>query len=275
MRCPMSGPSGRWPEERRQGSRDLPRYVGVEIGEDGYGVLTHAGSIAKDYLHSEIEIQAHWLASSDRPDPPARKNCARFRYAGTDGKRFDGDVSAQPPALGDKGTRQQRSVSVHSGQLMELPQGMRHVVRPEEMRLQSLDDCLSSWVDAPDLLGDFSWFGRRPEDRELGSLDDFGINGSSRGLGDEQFVDEMVQPGLEVLQGVADEDGEGREVGQSVGDIAGPIVVLTDQDITTSFGGARSPAMPAGAGAPARSCARDSPWRPSMRTREQELNGRP
>lgn len=45
-----------------------------------------------------------------------------------------------------------RSMFVYVAKLMQLPEGIRRELIPSVVRLQPLDDCLRSWMDAPDFV---------------------------------------------------------------------------------------------------------------------------
>lgn len=79
---------------------------------------------------------------------------------------------------------------------------------PSSVRLQFLDDCLRSWVDAPDCVTAFSGV-HRPvgEDREFRSPE-VARQRANVQVPDSQLVNEVVQGGAKVVQTISGDSGE-------------------------------------------------------------------
>ncbi len=87
------------------------------------------------------------------------------------------------------------------------------ILVPSVVRLQTLDDCLRLWVDAPDFITAFPGIhGPVDKDREL-RLSEFVGQRADVEVRNSQFVDEVVERGAEVMETVANNGGESRRHG--------------------------------------------------------------
>ena len=119
-------------------------------GDDRF--LTSRRFVAETYNEGNAELHLHF-----RLGFPAEEFCAVVHRS--EKCVADGHGSALIDDFGaglGRADEVECSVLVDVAKLMQNPERVRQVVGvPSVMRLQSLDDCLSVWVDAPNFVRDF------------------------------------------------------------------------------------------------------------------------
>jgi hypothetical protein len=137
--------------------------------------------------------------------------CAVFKRTkiDVDGSGQVGSVREVSPSADSDLRDMRRSMFVHVVKLTKHPEGVRRVLIPSIVRLQSLDDCLRSWIDVPDFV---TAFALRPfsvaKDRELGSSIEGVRQGATSLMPDSEFVGEIVEGRAEVVEAVPDDEAE-------------------------------------------------------------------
>lgn len=111
-------------------------------------------------------------------------------------------------SYGLKQDKMGQSMLVNVRKLVQSPERVGFVFLPSLMRLQALDDCLCTWVDAPD----FPFALPRihnlvPEDWKLRTLSQLGGRRIAV-ASDNKFIDEVVKGRPKVMQAVAKNEGE-------------------------------------------------------------------
>jgi hypothetical protein len=101
------------------------------------------------------------------------------------------------------------SMFVHVGKLVELPQGVRRERIPSCVRLQPLDDCLRSWVNAPDFVTTFPHlpFPSTKNGELRPSVEGVG-QGATSVMPYSEFVGKVVKGGAEVVEAIPDDEAE-------------------------------------------------------------------
>lgn len=112
-------------------------------------------SLAERYAEAELEIHAHFVAWINGSGPVTDKLCATDR-AGTEGLNCtaskgyvvgdDVTVATEDALMHSEQRHVKQAVLIDARKLMEFPESVRI---PSLARLQSLNDCLSTWVDVP------------------------------------------------------------------------------------------------------------------------------
>ena len=175
------------PEEYVEGQQGVHVHLRVEaLGEGG-----SMGSIGRNlcviFKRSEVEVKG-----------PGQMGCVGEIYPGADSHL--GDVRC--------------SMFVHVVKLMELPEGIRRIFIPSVVRLQSLDDCLRVWVDAPDFVTAFPIL-HRPlaKDGELQQPRSVVGQGVNANVSEGKLIDEAVESTSEAVEAVPDDEAELRRDG--------------------------------------------------------------
>jgi hypothetical protein len=166
-------------------------------------------SLAEAYADGRCGLHVHFRASFVKAGI-AGDWCAAFNQAED---RFD-VVNGQVVGH-EKGHAQLReknnmgqTVLVLVRKLVKLPQRTAAELPPSVVRLQTLDDCLRGWRDAPDHVLVFAReLGTIAEDRESRLTLDVGRD-SPAVMGEGQFVDEVVEGSAEVVDTVPDDEAE-------------------------------------------------------------------
>jgi hypothetical protein len=87
-----------------------------------------------------------------------------------------------------------RSMFVHVVKLVELPERIGRELIPSVVRLQTLDEYLRVWMDAPDFVAAFqpprSTFGQRVDAE----------------VGEREFVDEVIEGRAEIMEAIPDDE---------------------------------------------------------------------
>jgi hypothetical protein len=203
-------------EERGQGGDDIvddvPLYPSKGVGATpprGYRPLP------EEYVEGQQGVHVHlWvepLSDGGGMGSVGCDLCAIFKRTQVDvhGSGQMGRVGKVGPHT-DGNLRDVRcSMFVHVAKLVQLPKGVQRKLIPSVVRLQSLDNCLRSWVDAPDFV---TTFPRRPfsvaKDGELRlSIERSGQMTTSM-MPNSEFVGKVVESGSEVVETVADDEAE-------------------------------------------------------------------
>ena len=115
---------------------------------------TVGGTVRERYMQSELSVHTH-VRIQRRGEPEPRDLCAVFKRAEENlVAELAGDASRQAVCrIGkDRTSEMKHLMLVDVRQLLENPERMSFDVLASVVRLQSLDDCLSVWLDAPNLL---------------------------------------------------------------------------------------------------------------------------
>jgi hypothetical protein len=209
--------SGEILDERRHNHLVYESGDMIEYPLDAVPLNDIGGTLTERYAEGRGLLHAHFRVATERNDN-FRDYCAvikRFR------EELDSPdvtpVRAEDGELGRCGCRQMRQpVLVAVGEHAKNPEGAgRSKLIPSVVWLQSLDDCPGVGMDAPDhaftLVVEF---GLGLEDRERGFPFDVARQ-RFPGVGDGEFVSEVVEGASEVVEAVPDDggehDGRGRE----------------------------------------------------------------
>jgi hypothetical protein len=218
------GVSGAPNKERRERSREVTGELGHNlvgyVPPDFHKYAEHPSAcdgwraVAEAYGEDRLEIHVHFrLMETGRPRV-SPYYCAIFERAPAP---FHG-VGRHHELGGIRmnGTPNQEESQVEQPMLVEIrkpvehPEGVRFEVIPSFVRLQALDNCLRSWGDAPDsLLARASTHGFGAKDGEFGVLDEFG-GGRVSMPSDNEFVNEVVESGAEVMQDLSNDETKQR-----------------------------------------------------------------
>jgi hypothetical protein len=182
-------------------------------------------------------ITGHFCAVFDRARFKRRAHITneQERFGGEDASRWQNQLEIGQAML------------VNVGKLVNHPQGVRCEIFPSLVRLQLLDDCLRSWVDAPDFVTTFPFFHRPvPKDGKRQPPSAAIGDGTNVQIRDREFVDEIVQSGADIVDAIANDEGElsGRLLGNVNPDdvLAGIRIRFVDKAVWLSF----APPLPFG-----------------------------
>ena len=189
------------------------------------------------YLTLQAEIHVHFGLGISRGRLVSGDYCAAFHFLPLP-EHLDVahlDVLASEPDLRSSELDQMdAAMLVDVVEFMELPEGVRPIVLPSQMRLQSLDDCLSDWRDAPNPILRFVAHGSAPEDRELRGVF---VTGRERVRVSEcKFERHVVHGTSKVVDDVPDEAPEEAVIQLDPHDVAGSIrIAFIDQEVSIRF----------------------------------------
>jgi hypothetical protein len=225
-------------EERRN---DLVDHVTMQIGQDLSGLHALPGSIVELYLHGEIELHIHWSSGINRPDDIPRDFCARCLNTADRHRLNEEVVAAKADAVLDWGAYGiEKSMPINAGKIVERPKPMRREIRPQEVWLQTLDECLRSRIDKTDVLNEgavalaLGWGFPSDWERDVLRL----VIRERAAVRDGQLKSEMVERRPEILERVANEGGEVWWLrGPAITDhrLPGFRVVFTDEGLSVAF----------------------------------------
>jgi hypothetical protein len=182
----------------------------------------HRRPLWKSYVEGHNSVHIHLLVRPGRFDGNAGYLCATFNLAFVDDDRAWSDpgrgrVGPDTKTIEDRNGGMQKAVLVDAREFMENPEAIRPEAAPSLIRLQSLDDCLRSWIDARNLTLSAAKEARAaagvplpvfvPEDRELRVLSDV-VGQRLTAVGDGKLVGELVEPGSEIVEAVAKVEGD-------------------------------------------------------------------
>ena len=171
--------------------------------------------LPEEYVEGQQGVHVHLrvepLSESGVTGRIGRNLCAVFKrtQVDIDGPGQVGRVGNVSPCADSHLGNVRRSMLVHVGKLVQHPEGVRRELIPSIVRLQSLDDCLRSWVDAPDFVATFP---HQPvlvaKDGKLRPPIEGVGQGAASVVRDREFVGEVVERGAEVVETVADDEAE-------------------------------------------------------------------
>ncbi len=141
-------------KSRTELRENLSDDIVSNTSERGDDLAPFCGPILEGYVNNHIEIHLH--ANVFRTRFVMEDFCLAFAGARTpDGfKPFRGKRSSigriDTQTFIDGNERQQGAVLVDIRQLIQKPQPITPKILPSVVRLQGTDDCLRTWMDAPD-----------------------------------------------------------------------------------------------------------------------------
>jgi hypothetical protein len=96
---------------------------------------------------------------------------------------------------------------VHVIKLVELPERIGRELIPSVVRLQTLDDCLRVWMDAPDFVSAFSHRHLPiPEDGEFQPPRSTFGQRVDADVGEREFIDEVIEGRAEIMEAIPDDE---------------------------------------------------------------------
>ena len=184
----------------------------------------HDASASERYLNNREELHVHFLAPINRLRIVSNYYCLVFNKSSVhleargDKRHISASAGYESSAARMKKGDWQQTMFVDVRQIVQLPEGMRCVIIPSVVRLQTLDDCLGRWVYPTNLrdTGAIEHMPSRaeiplpiliPEDGELGLLR-YILRERDRVLRGEG-ISEMVKCAPEPMENLADHKGEG------------------------------------------------------------------
>jgi hypothetical protein len=203
---------GEW-REHRVDDVSMEGVKGIPDGNEQEGVRN---PLAEAYVEGCCEIHVHFRAGTVEGGVLGDW-CALIKIAGKGIDVVDGDVLAREERYSTEpiqGHGRRKPVLVYDLKLIKLPQAVAAKPVPSIVRLQPLDDCLGTWVDAPDhvveflqRLRAFDLGGVRREDGEPGSPLNVARQRSLR-LRKSKSKCEVVEGGAEVVDAVPGDEAQ-------------------------------------------------------------------
>ena len=187
---------------------DFSKYTKhPSIFDDGH-------ALAEAYAENRCEIHVHFRIGYTGGAVVSGYYCAVFNRtrrqpldvvrsdnSAEDGGMVDGPNQSELHEMG-------QTMLVGVRKFVQPPQGIGSVILPSRVRLQSVDVCLRSWVDAPDFVLAFPRVHRlSTENGELGVSDEL-VRRRVPVAGDNEFVNEVVKSRTEVVQAVSEDKRE-------------------------------------------------------------------
>ncbi len=210
------------PKEQPERGNDHLSDMGVNRSKNALD--RHKGrawrTIAQAYTQRATEIHVHFRLKVDGRGI-AGDFCTAFYRTEDKDRSLPVPVATRNEVIDRKKTprgQEQRevgkAVSVSAGELVEDPQPIQPVRVSTLVRLQLLDDCLSTWVDAPDIAFAFrDKLIALVKDGKHGSFLDSTGKWPSLMVGEGELEDQVIEGGAKVLQTVPDDKAKfGRRV---------------------------------------------------------------
>jgi hypothetical protein len=201
-------------ERRQHLANDAPVDI-PQHGGDGEPWYLFWDSLAEAYAEGGLEIHLHFRAGTVEGGV-AGDWCAVFNRTPAHEFDFVEHVVAggdEAKGLGRKEDNMGQPVLIHVVKLVEPPKGvgLGGPIR-SRVRLQALDDCLRTWVDAPKHVVEFARI-LLDKDGKRGSTLDFARDRTPL-KGDGEFEDEIVKGASEVMEAVSNDEAKfgGRRV---------------------------------------------------------------
>jgi hypothetical protein len=208
--------SGKEVFEGRQNVANDASVDSSEYVRDGEPWHSFWNSLAEAYAEAGVEVHVHFRASFVKGGV-AGDWCAAFNRTPSHEFDFVGNVVAgddESKGLGCEKDEVGQPVLVHVFKLVEPPKGVGLGKLPSRVRLQPLDNCLSTWIDAPKHVVEFARI-LVEEDGKPGVAFDAAGYRSPLVTGNGKFKDEVIEGAPEVVEAVSDNKAKfgGRRVG--------------------------------------------------------------